>query len=135
MPALGLRLRTMITTIEGLPEGTIGFTASGTITRDDYRERLIPAIRAALERGHVNLVFETAPDFRGIDSGGLWEDAKAAGSFGLKHLGSWGRIAVVTDRDWMRHAVSGFGWMSPGEYRVFEPAEREAAVHWATGAA
>ena len=30
----------------------------------------------------------------------------------------------------MRHAISAFGWISPGEYRVFEPDEYEAAKTW-----
>ena len=43
-------------------------------------------------------------------------------------------MAVVTDKDWMRHAISAFGWLSPGELRVFEPAELEAAKAWTGGA-
>jgi hypothetical protein len=88
-------------------------------------------IREALESGRtVNLLFATAPDFSGLDMGALWEDAKAAGTIGLKHLSSWGRIALVTDKDWMRHAISAFGWITPGEYRAFEPDEFEAAKTW-----
>jgi hypothetical protein len=28
--------------------------------------------------------------------------------------------------------VSAFGWLSPGELRVFEPGGREAAIAWLT---
>jgi hypothetical protein len=28
--------------------------------------------------------------------------------------------------------VSAFGWLSPGELRVFEPGERDAASEWLT---
>ena len=66
------------------------------------------------------------------DLSALWEGVKAAGSVGLKHRSSWDRLAVVTDKDWMRHAISAFGWLSPGELRVFEPGEREIAVAWLT---
>ena len=110
----------MIEAIPGLPPGTLGFRASGTITRDEYHDQVIAPVRAALEQGKLSILFETAPDFSGMELGALWEDTKAAGTIGLKHLSDWGRIAVVTDKDWMRHAVSAFGWLSPGEYRVFD---------------
>ena len=68
----------------------------------------------------------TAPDFHGLDLGALWEDMKAAGSVGLRHCSSWERLAVVTDKDWIRHAIAAFSWVIPGEIRVFEPGELEA---------
>ncbi len=40
---------------------------------------------------------------------------------GLEYRSSWERMAVVTDKDWLRHAVAAFGWLSPGELRIFEP--------------
>jgi hypothetical protein len=52
---------------------------------------------------------------------------KAAGSVGLNYRSSWERLAVVTDKDWMRHAIAAFGWLMPGQIRVFEPGEREQA--------
>jgi hypothetical protein len=85
----------------------------------------------ALDRGEpVRYLVETAPDFHGLDLGALWEDVKAAGSVGLKHRSSWERIAVVTDKEWMRNAIAAFGWISPGELRVFEPDQLDAAKAW-----
>jgi hypothetical protein len=40
------------------------------------------------------------------------------------------RLPFVTDKDWTRHAISAFGWLSPGELRVFEPADLEEAKAW-----
>ena len=59
---------------------------------------------------------------------------KAAGTVGLAQRSRWRRMALVTDKDWIRHGVSAFGWLSPGELRVFEPGEREAAIAWLTTA-
>ena len=78
-------------------------------------------------QGRVNLVFETTPDFSGLDLGALG-DMKLTGTIGFQHLSDWGRIAVITDKEWMRNAISGFAWLSPGEYRVFEPGDREGAI-------
>src|SRR6478672_3178511 len=121
----------MIEQLTDMPEGAIGYRGSRPPTTRDYPATLPRVSREALESGRtVNLLFATAPDFGGLDMGALWEDTKAAGTIGLKHLSSWGRIALVTDKDWMRHAISAFGWISPGEYRVFDPDEYEAAKTW-----
>ena len=58
------------------------------------------------------------------------QDVKAAGSVGLKHRSSWQRMALVTDKDWVRHGASAFGWLAPGELRLFEPSERDDARAW-----
>jgi stage II sporulation SpoAA-like protein len=64
----------------------------------------------------------------------LWEDMKAAPSVGLKHRKAWRRLAVVTNKEWMRRAIGGFGWLYPGEMRVFELDELEAATRWVADA-
>src|SRR5262245_10222135 len=113
-----------------MPPGSLGFVASGKITRDEYHQMLAPILEV-LDRGEpVNLVFATADDFTGLDLGALWQDLKTAGTVGLKHRRAWRRFAVVTDKDWLRHAVSGFGWLSPGELRVFEPGQLAEAKAW-----
>jgi hypothetical protein len=39
-------------------------------------------------------------------------------------------MALVTDKDWVRHGASAFGWLAPGELRLFEPSERDEARAW-----
>jgi SpoIIAA-like len=117
--------------IGGLPPGVLGFRLTGKLSRDEYHETLMRPIYAALERGvKLKLLIELPDGFHGLDLGALWEDMKAAGSVGLKHRGAWERFALVTDKDWVRHGVSVFGWISPGELRVFEAGEREQATAW-----
>jgi len=104
----------MVERVADLPDGVLGFRATGTITRDEYRALMEP-IYEALERGEkLNIYFELADDFHGLDLRALWEDLKAAGSVGLKHRSSWQRMAVVTDKDWIRHAAAAAGWFAPG---------------------
>jgi hypothetical protein len=57
----------------------------------------------------------------------MWADAK----LGLRDLKSWEKIAVVSDKDWVEHLVKAFGWMIPGEVRVFESDELDEAKEWA----
>jgi SpoIIAA-like len=121
--------------LEDMPAGTLGFRVSGRITRDEYFQMLDP-VRELLERGQkVSFLVVTEPDFHGLDLPALWEDVKAAGSVGLKHRSAWDRLAVVTDKEWMLHAISAFGWLSPGELRVFDPRDLDEAKAWTGGAA
>jgi hypothetical protein len=112
-----------------MPGGAIGFRASGEVTRDEYFQ-LVEPVHEALDRGDpISFLFVADSDVR-IDLGALWEDAKAAGSIGLKHRASWQRFAVVTDHDWIRRGLSAVGWLSPGELRVFDLDELDAAKAW-----
>jgi len=120
--------------LDDMPAGTLGFRVSGKITRDEYFQMLDP-VRERLERGEkLSFLVVTDDRFHGLELAALWEDVKAAGSVGLQHRSAWERLAVVTDKDWMRHAISAFGWLSPGELRIFEPDELEAAKAWTGGA-
>jgi hypothetical protein len=92
---------------------------------------MMEPIYATLERGEkLNIYSELADDFDGLDLGALWQDMKAAGSVGLKHRSSWERMALVTNKDWIRHGTSAFGWLAPGELRPFEPSERDKPRAW-----
>jgi hypothetical protein len=120
----------VIETVADLPPGVLGFRASGTLTSAQYRQMIEP-IYAALERGGtLSIYFELGDDFHGLDLGALWQDLRAAGSVGLMHRSSWRRMALVTGHDWVRRGAAAFGWLAPGELRLFEPAERDAARAW-----
>lgn len=120
----------MIEAIGDLPPGVLGFKASGRITRDEYREMMKPIYELLEQGGPVNLLFVVADDFSGLDLQALWEDMKAAGSVGLKHRGAWRRMALLTNKDWIRHGAAGFGWLAPGELRVFDLDKQGNAVSW-----
>jgi len=124
----------VIERLAGAPANVIGFRAAGTISRDEYHDQLLAPFQAAIEQGEpINMVFVADSSFSGLDMGALWEDVKAGGSIGIKHRDLWQRTAIVTDKDWLRHAVSAFGWLSPGELRVYEPDRLDEAVGWAAG--
>ena len=121
----------MVERIDGLPADVLGFRISGKLSRDEYHDTLMKPIYAALDRGEkLKILIELPDDFHGLDLDALWEDLKAAGSVGLKHRTAGEKFAVVTDKDWVRHGVSAFGWLSPGELRVFDLSERDEAIAW-----
>ena len=108
-----------------MPEGVVGFEVEGTIRSEDYRDVILPALDAAARAGEVRFVM-VMEDFHGLTPGALWQDLTVS----LKHWGAWKRIAVVTDIDWIHHLTSAFGWMTPGEVRVYALKDREQAVPW-----
>ena len=115
----------MITQLDGLPNGVIGFEASGKIAAEDYRDVVVPALEQAAKAGDVRFVI-VMHDFDGMSGGAIWQDLK----MGVEHLRSWKRIALVTDIDWMTHATHLFGWMTPGETRTFPLDQKDQAIQW-----
>ena len=121
----------MIERIADMPEGTLGFVFSGEITRADYEETLIPPIREAIEsEQEIRCLCQLGQEFDGYEAGAVWEDLKTGATYGFGHLSAWRRIALVTDIEWIRHATALFGWMSPGELRLFAADQLDDAKDW-----
>jgi hypothetical protein len=118
----------MIKELSDLPAGVIGFESSGKIRAEDYRDVVLPAVERAAATGEVRFVI-VMRDFDGMSGGAVWQDLKV----GFDHLRAWKRIALVTDITWMRDMTSLFGWMTPGEVKIFRLAELDEAVGWAAG--
>jgi hypothetical protein len=117
----------MIQLLTDLPEGVVGIEAVGHVEAEDYANVVEPAVRAALEHAEkVRLLYVLGEGFEGYSAAASWEDAK----LGVGHWSAWERIAVVTDRGWIRDGVKAFGWMFPGEIRVFPTAGQEDAKAW-----
>jgi hypothetical protein len=122
------QVKKMIEAIPGLPEGVIGFEASGNLAASDYRDVVLPALERAFASDEVRFVI-VMTDFKGMTGGALWQDLKV----GVGHLRGWKRIAVVTDIDWVTHLTGLFGWMTPGETKTFPLDQREQAIAWVAG--
>ena len=120
----------MIESIEGMPEETFGFRLSGEVSRADYDTVLIPALEKAFARGSVRCLCQLGPEFEGYEAGAVWEDLKTGARFGVGHHSAWKRMALVTDVEWVRHMVSLFGWMAPGELKLFPLDQLEEAKAW-----
>ena len=110
------------------PRGTIGVEASGKITEEDYRDVLVPTVEAALATGDVRLLY-VLDEGAEYSAGAMWADSK----LWTKHLKSWSRVAVVSDAEWLERSIHAFGWMMPGEIKVFEPDDVDDAKAWLAG--
>ncbi|WEN13730.1 STAS/SEC14 domain-containing protein [Rhodanobacter sp. AS-Z3] len=121
----------MISQIEGLPAGTLGFRAHGQVTADDYESIIVPDVEAAFALNRkLRLLYVTAEDFTGFDPGAMWNDAK----LGARHFSGWDRVALVTDVPWLRVTAATFSFAIPAQVRLFHAAEIEQATAWITEA-
>lgn len=119
----------MLRLLSDLPPNVVGLEAVGRVEAKDYRDVLEPAVASALGSGEkLRLLYVLGAEFDGLTVGAGWEDTKV----GLGHWDSWDRIAVVTDREWIAHAVKAVAWMLPGQVRVFSVSERDEATAWVT---
>jgi hypothetical protein len=119
----------MIERIDEMPSGTIGFRASGKLSRADYRDVLEPVLRAAAEAGEIRMVFMIT-DFDGLEPGAWYDDIKTGFGIGFGHHSAWKRSAIVTDVEWLTKAFRFFAWVTPGEVRTFALNELEDAMSW-----
>ena len=117
----------MIEPISGLPDNVIAVDCTGQVTRADYEKVLIPLVDSKLKiYEKVRLFYRAGAGFEGIDIGAMYEDAKV----GFGHLRQWERAAVVTDIEWIRLAMKGFGFLMPCPFKVFSLVQEPDARHW-----
>jgi hypothetical protein len=117
----------MLERISNLPDTVVGIKASGEITSDDYRNVLIPAVEAAVKGGgKVRFLYVLGEDVTGFSPGAAWQDTRV----GLGHYDRWEKVAVVSDKEWLRHSVDIFGYLIPGEIKAFTPEDETEARTW-----
>lgn len=113
--------------LEDLPSDVIGIDARGLIGAIDYRETLEPLVETKLKQhDKLKLLFVAGPYFDSYSAGALWDDAR----FGLSHITTFSKLALVTDHDWLRHSVKLFGALMPTEIMVFSMTELDDAKAW-----
>ncbi len=106
----------MLEIMPGLPEDVLAICGEGRISAQDYRDTLIPeALRRIKRHGSLRLPCYLGPEFEGVTPGAIWADTK----LGLAHWGDFGRMAVVTDIEWIANAVRLFAPLFHHPVRVF----------------
>lgn len=117
----------MIEHVAGRPEGTLEFRITGKLTAQDYETVLTPVIERALrENERLKLLMIVDEGYDGFDLGAAWEDAR----LGLKHWSGFGRVALVTDKDWLKAVTKAMAFMMPCPVKTFDLDELEEARRW-----
>jgi hypothetical protein len=117
----------MLTALTDLPDGTIGFRASGRVSAEERRAVLAPALDRALRRGRkLRFMYVAGPEFDGYESGDIWDEAV----FGSRHFGDFEKLAFVSDKAAYRRAVATLDGLMPTALKVFRTRELKAAKDW-----
>ncbi len=115
------------------PDTVVALEVVGKLEGKDYDEVLVPALNDVIARtGEIRIVFVFGDEYESLTAGGTWADAKLyVGELVHRDLTKWRRCAIVTRLDWLRHSITLFRWMMPGEVEVFDPSDVQAAIGWA----
>jgi len=115
--------------IDDLPDHVVGVRAVGEVDDDDYDDVLEPAVEDRLTRhDKICLLYVLGPEFTGYEPDAMWEDTK----LGVKTFTKYDKMAIVTDTSWVRHSVKAFGWLIPGEVKVYPYDQLDRARTWIT---
>ncbi|MBS8227022.1 STAS/SEC14 domain-containing protein [Vannielia litorea] len=115
------------TILPDTPPNVLAVAGHGIIDAAAYEEVLRPALEARLERHDtIRLLYILEEDFEGFTAGAAISDAR----LGFSHLHDFARIALVTDADWVTHAVRLFAPLIQAPLRCFPLARRREAEAW-----
>jgi hypothetical protein len=117
----------MLRRMTDMPVGTIGFEAVGDVEDDEWEDTVEPLLRQVIAEGQkVRLLYALGPRTREVEGDAM----KADTAFRARHASSFERVAVVSDEDWMRPALSALSFMLPGKAKGFRTREIEDAKAW-----
>ncbi|MDH3754874.1 MAG: STAS/SEC14 domain-containing protein [Acidimicrobiia bacterium] len=113
--------------LDDLPDNVIGFEAIGEVDDDDYEDVILPAVERLLgDHDAVRILYVMGEDFDKYEADAMWEDTK----MGMHYRGKWERIAVVTDHKGYQRSIKAFGFLMPGDVKVYPMAQLADAKAW-----
>ena len=120
----------MIEILKDVPAGIVAVRASGTLTREEYDEVVVPLLDEARREGRrLRCLCQVSSDYRGLTPGAAWEDV----TLGLRSLRLFDGCAVVSDVRWVRETSRLARFLMPCPVRVFDEQDREDAAAWLAG--
>jgi hypothetical protein len=117
----------MIEKLTDLPDGVLGLQVGGRLTPEDYEGLISPMVDEAVrEGGRVRCLIEIDDDFRGLTPPAVVDDVR----LGLRTVGAFDGVAVVTNLGWIRTPTQWAAFVVPFPMRVFPKADRAEAAEW-----
>ena len=117
----------MLRRIDDMPAGTIGFEAIGEVEDDDWEDEVEPVLDSwwpMAARSACSTVI--GPRAREVEGDAMGADL----GFRARHAGSFERVAVVSDEDWMRPALTALSFLLPGKAKGFRTVDLKGAKAW-----
>src|ERR1700712_1533502 len=117
----------MLTKMEGLPPQVAAFNATGEVTKNNYDAVLVPELeRVKNAHGHIHFLMVMQTPAKEFSLGAWIQDAWQ----GLRHFGSWKKVAIVTDETTIEKLSTMFSAVIPGTAKGFPLSQLEAAKTW-----
>ncbi|WP_372603318.1 STAS/SEC14 domain-containing protein [Actibacterium sp.] len=111
------------------PVDVLALSASGCVTHDDYEQVIMPLVDQKIaSQGKLKLLYLLGPEFESYSAGAAWDDAR----LGVMHLADFARIAIVTDKKWIRRGVKMFAPLIRCPVQLFDTKDLAAAKAWIT---
>jgi hypothetical protein len=121
----------MIEILQGYPDEVLAISGAGRITADDYRNVLVPEAEARIARhGSVRILYYLGPKYQSFSTSAVWSDVL----LGLSNWSKFGRVALVTDVEWIRASARLFTPFFRRALRIFAAADLNTASAWIRGA-
>ncbi len=118
-----------ITLLDGFPNDVVAAEFHGNVDSEQFEKVLKPAVVSRIaQEGKVKLFYVLGDDFGKLSSGFALDDA----GFALRHMHKVARIAIVTDKKWLRRSARLFSHLVSPEVQVFRLKDMEAARTWIT---
>jgi hypothetical protein len=114
--------------LEQVPDtNIIILTAQGKITGDDYENNLVPAIEALRNQyDKLRLLYILGSEYDGYEAEAMWDDTKV----GMTDFTHFEKLGVVTNKKWIRGSIKAFGFLIPGEVKLFGTDQLDEANSW-----
>jgi hypothetical protein len=102
-------------------------TARGKITGDDYENIFVPALEdLRTQYDKLRLLYILGSEYDGYEAEAMWDDAKV----GMKDFTHFEKLGVVTNKKWIRGSIKAFGFLIPGQVKLFGMDQMDEANSW-----
>ena len=117
----------MFSLIQNLPGFAVGIVMIGEVTKKDFEEVLIPAVKAvSKEWKGINLLLVLETKLTNFTEGAWRKDIMT----NLRYYWKWNKIGLVTKDTIIEKTFSAFDLLIPGEVKIFSSDELNAAIVW-----
>lgn len=107
-------------------EDILAFGAKGKLTKEDYKQRILPRIERAQKTGKkIKILLQLESDFGGFTPAAAWEEIKM-----VRYSDILDRVAVVSDKKWANETALFLGEIMPCTVQVFYNQNLDKGIEW-----
>ena len=117
----------MITTGYDAETKVLKVAYDGTVTADDYKKNLIPAIEDEIARDNTIRLVVDLSKLDKFSLGALFQDSK----LGFDYIKKFEKVSIISEPGIIYDMKPLFEKLMPSKVKFFKPAESQDALKWA----